>query len=420
MDIFTLSKGKAPGVDSPDNLDELLAATDSKLTSPDVAALRNRGFQAAGKADAGPEALKANMTILHQEHVGRLSTREGEYRAKIAELTEANEPMVRQATLMEAEEIQPRLDQIQQLKDEIDEIPSNPKKFELENEEFSQFEFVISSLFLVFLTLYLLVFYISTGYSAFFRNPVQDLQAMQQSGDMSVLFSNVFDPKAFQHANAQGGFTLVFVLLIPFVFLCLGYMIHKAFERKDKLLAAGLTLGAFGFDALIAGKITYNLYDLKLKTGSTEVEWTNSMLLKDIDFWIVLAAGFLVYMLWGLMLHSVTQQSKNSQPIQAAIRRRRRKIEQLTLEIQQWREKLEEMRTRIDANLAHIKKLQASLSHKTIYWPEFEGEIAQFTKGWLEFISGTQVQVKERQEEATSLVKEYLTQVDSQLKPSAL
>lgn len=420
MDILTASKTKTAGVDSPDNLDELLASTDSKLTGPDVAALRNRGFQAAGKSDAAPQALTVNLTMLHQEHVSRLSTREGDYRAKIAELTEANEPMVRQATLMEAEEIQPRLEHIQYLKDEIDEIPGNPKKFELENEEFSQFEFAISSLFLVFLTLYLVVFYISTGYSAFFRNPVQDLQAMQQSGDMSVLFSNVFDPKAFQHASAEGGFTLLFVVLIPFVFLSLGYMIHKAFERKDKWLATALTLGAFGFDALIAGKITYNLYDLKLKTGTTETEWTNSMLLQDINFWIVMAAGFLVYILWGLMLHSVAQQNKNSQPIQAAIRRRKRKIEQLTLEIQQWREKLEELRTKIDANLAHIKKLQASLSHKTIYWPEFEGEIAQFTKGWLEFISGTQMRVKERQDEATTLVKEYLTQVDSQLKPSAL
>nr|GFC86375.1 hypothetical protein [Tanacetum cinerariifolium] len=186
------------------------------------------------------------------------------------------------------------------------------------------------------------------------------------------------------------------------------------------VLATGLTLSAFAFDALLAGKITYNLYDLKLKTGITEVPWHTSQLLTDIDFWIVLAAGFLVYILWGLMVHSVAEQSKNSQPIQAAVRRRKRKIEQLTAEIQQCREKLEELRTKIDANLAQIKKLQASLSHKTIYWPEFEGEIAQFTKGWLEFISGTQMRVKERQEEATTLVKEYLQLVDSQLKPSAL
>ena len=420
MDIFTSSKGKAPGVDSPDNLDDLLAATDSNLTAPDVAALRNRGFQAAGKADAAPQALQANLTILHQEHVSRLSTREGEYRARIAELTEANEPLVRQAALIENEEIQSRKEQIQVQKDEMDDIPNNPKKYNLDNEEFSQFEFAISSLFLVFLTLYLIVFYVSTSYSAFFRNAAQDLQALQQNGDMNVLFSNVFDPQAFQHARQQGGLTLPLVLLIPFVFLSLGYMIHKAFQRKNMLLATGLTLGAFGFDALLAGKITYNLYDLKLKTGITEVPWHTSQLLTDIDFWIVLAAGFLVYILWGLMVHSVAEQSQNSQPIQAAVRKRRRKIEQLTAEIQQWREKLEEMRTKIDANLAHIKKLQSSLSNKTIYWPEFAGEIAQFTKGWIEFISGTQIRVKERQDEATLLVKEYLTHVDSQLKPSAL
>ncbi|MFD2717430.1 hypothetical protein ACFST9_01805 [Hymenobacter monticola] len=419
MDIFTSSKGKAPGVDSPDNLDELLAATDSKLGT-DEAALRNRGFQAAGKSDAAPQALTVNLTMLHQEHVSRLGTRAAEYRGKIAELTEANEPLIRQVALIENEEIQSRQEQIQQLKDEIDEIPGNPKKYELENDEFSQFEFAISSLFLIFLTLYLIVFYVSTSYSAFFRNAAQDLQALQQNGDMSVLFSNVFDPKAFLHAREQGGLTLPLVLLIPFVFLSLGYMIHKAFQRKNMLMATALTLGAFGFDALLAGKITYNLYDLKLKTGVATEPWHTSQLLSDIDFWIVLAAGFLVYILWGLMVNSVAEQAKNSQPIQAAIRRRKRKIDQLTAEIQQWREKLEELRTKLDANLALIKKLESSLSQKTIMWSEFEGEIAQFTKGWLEFISGTQMRVKERQDEATDLVKEYLQQVQKQLKPSAL
>ena len=38
MDIFTSAKTKTIGVDSPNNLDELLAATDSNLTAPDVAA----------------------------------------------------------------------------------------------------------------------------------------------------------------------------------------------------------------------------------------------------------------------------------------------------------------------------------------------------------------------------------------------
>ena len=84
----------------------------------------------------------------------------------------------------------------------------------------------ISSLFLLALSLYLIVFYSSTGYSAFIDIP-------------QGLIAGFLAPDVY--SQAQGG-VLAFIIFFPFIFFAVGYAVHIFIERKQPTLAIALLI----------------------------------------------------------------------------------------------------------------------------------------------------------------------------------
>jgi hypothetical protein len=160
--------------------------------------------------------------------------------------------------------------------------------------------FIIGCIILVPLTIYLFIFYSSTSYSAFFKE--------FKVADMG-LGASIFDPNALGNAASQSLTTLMFVILIAFVFLGLGYILHlySIEENKTKYIKiSALIITTFVFDALLAYLITKKIYNINsLTTLSNVPQYRLSMAFQDPTFWVVICCGFLAYIIWGLTFGKV-------------------------------------------------------------------------------------------------------------------
>jgi cell division septum initiation protein DivIVA len=161
--------------------------------------------------------------------------------------------------------------------------------------------FVIGAFITLLLTLYLFVFYSSSSYTVFYG---------VKPGASGFINSNVFTD-----ALNKGPGAIALVILFPVIFLGLGFLIHDTLENNKKLasenkpskyaLIISLILVTFIADAFVGYKISEGVYANNFNIGLTNDTWNYSMIFSDVNFYIVLVLGFVVYLIWGLLLHFV-------------------------------------------------------------------------------------------------------------------
>jgi len=157
--------------------------------------------------------------------------------------------------------------------------------------------FVIGTFITVLLTFYLFTFYSSSGYAALYG---------VKEGTISWI-SNPF-------AEISGG-SIAIVILFPVIFLGLGFLIHDALEKNKKLAAQNkpkkfMAIGLLLFvtllaDAFIGYKISQGVHNNEFNGGLIQEQWHYTMVFSDINFYIVLLLGFVVYVIWGFLLNFV-------------------------------------------------------------------------------------------------------------------
>ena len=81
--------------------------------------------------------------------------------------------------------------------------------------------FVIGAFITLLLTMYLFVFYSSSGYSAFYGI---------KPGSLGFI-----NPNVFSDAINKGGGVIALIILFPVIFLAMGFYIHVAIENNKKL-----------------------------------------------------------------------------------------------------------------------------------------------------------------------------------------
>jgi len=181
---------------------------------------------------------------------------------------------------------------IDSLKQDCRKVKTTPEDYLLDVEKKAGPKFWIGISFLIPLAVYVFVFYISTSFSAFFR----------EFDPGTSLFKGMFDPEALSKAYGAGVLELVFILFIPFVFFALGYLIHMFQEKRvaiNKLKIVMLFVITFLFDAILAYLIDEKLYDLN-KTFDSEA-FNISIAFHSVSFWVIIFAGFVSYIVWGLV-----------------------------------------------------------------------------------------------------------------------
>ncbi|GFD82987.1 hypothetical protein KUL118_58490 [Tenacibaculum sp. KUL118] len=296
-------------------------------------------------------------------------------------------------------------EKIEECKHQIVEVRENPEKYVEEVDKKPKAQFYLGLIVLIPITFYLLVFYISASYLAFFKD-----------FENSELSAAIFDGKSFSKALEHGVLEAVFVATIPFAFMGLGYLIHMFQKHKNWLSyvkIGALFIITFIFDAILAYQIEMKIYDYNKTPDSPEFDL--SIAFSKVEFWGIIFAGFVVYIIWGLVFDFIMKEYENIDKIKAFIRSKRETIVNLQKSIAEAIEKLNGVKEEISGIEARIANLQRTIDGFVFPNKRYLTYHAEYVKGWYLAITDNFLDLKRRDEllsKCDEVEKEHLTKYD--------
>ena len=195
-------------------------------------------------------------------------------------------------------------------------------------------------------------------------------------------------------------------------------MIHDALEKNKYGFITLLLLFTLITDAFIGYKISQGLHTNEFNAGLTSEQWKFSMIYTDINFYLVLALGFVVYVIWGFLLHYVLHKNKEMQPDKALELR----LDNLNRKITERREELALIITKINDLKAQMGTLDNEISDKEegmngyengvnpVDVPRLKSSVGKFMSGWFAYTALMYPSdANKRNQEANEMQKAWLT-----------
>jgi hypothetical protein len=276
------------------------------------------------------------------------------------------------------------IDNIQQ---EIVDVKVNPKKY-IDDGKGQKAQFYVGLTLILPITLYLLVFYISASYSAFFKEFSDD-----------SLTAAIFDADALTNSFKASWLEGVLVITIPFVFMGLGYIIHmvqKGKGIKNTFRMIALFTITFLFDGLLAYIIEKKIYDFN-KTPDSPA-YNLRIALEQAEFWMIIFAGFVVYIIWGLVFDFVMKEHENMDKIRVFIRGKKEELANLGKVKLENSNKLNDFKQKVVSINGTIRELQSKIDGFVFPVKEYLNYHHQYKEGWYQAI-GTEIALPHREKE---------------------
>jgi hypothetical protein len=348
-DIFTTQK--------PFETEQIIQKDDS---DDSIAVISGASYTAKGTKDAGycGGSIEALLPKLHavymqltryiQQDVMKQSERKSQIRQEISGIDAKNANIENQIKA-EQDRLTHEENKIETTIKEIDNIKENPKI--ISGDSFAKTSFVIGLVIIIFLTVYLFVFYSSAAYSAFFKDFTPDDTKITQA---------IFDAQAIGKAWSDGLTESIFILAIPAVFIGLGFLIHKFSEEKlftKYFKISGLIVVTFIFDFIIAYAIVKEIYDIKIGGLFQEMPpMTIERAFKEVNFWIIIFAGFVVYIIWGLVFSFTMSEYEKMDKVRFTIKNKEQKLTEYKTDCKNIREKISILQTEKNNTQGEIDK----------------------------------------------------------------
>ncbi|MDE6116617.1 MAG: hypothetical protein K2G33_03815 [Duncaniella sp.] len=233
------------------------------------------------------------------------------------------------------------------------------------------------------LTIYLIMFYSSTFYSAFFK-----------LFDANVtVAAAMFDPQAIPHALTDGFGELVFILCAPIIFMGLGYSLHF-FSMQDswtKYLKVGsILIITFIFDCILAYLIAKKIYNIEIMTMIGEFPPYNiSKAIHDENVWAVIFCGFIVYLIWGIIFDMTLTAYEDLRSNKKEIQKIRCCIQSQNNILLQENQVLSDLKAKL-ASLDGKRQSIITQMSKTIHFDTqiIKTALQDFFSGWMTMMNG--------------------------------
>jgi len=351
------------------------AKTEKAVHQVEYVNLQEFGYEKSGNVKGDPDIYTSylnmilNGDLVDEKFSGLNEDEKPEKRSKLKEL----EAKLEEATINNAELnvlIREKQDKIDVRREELLDIR---KKFEkdpeaMKRETFSPFKFSISVFILIMLTAYLFFFYVSAAFRALYTD-FEGIAGRIAAG----LGTGSIMPQPAELSEALRYNFLLF--LVPFVFYAFGWAFHVILELKHKYKYAflgGLIGVTFFVDFLLALLIHNNLEYAKELMGLATTSWA-----ADPAFYMILFLGFIVYILWSILLDSVVREwAKRLVTVNL-----RKIVKHLKEDIKVLESKLlPEEPIRFD-----IANLREDIG--TVILGNLKSYIDQFTTGWISYLS---------------------------------
>jgi len=234
---------------------------------------------------------------------------------------------------------------------------------------------IISSFFLLMLSIFIFFFYVAVVYKALFISPQNIAQALK-NGNWGVSLL----PQWAEVKNAISNNTMV--IFAPFTFYGFGYAIHILLEAKNKLKflwIALILIITFLLDYLLANqihnKVNQALSLIGIKGGG-----------KFEDILLVIIMGFVVYIIWSIIFHywmGEIEKWNVSSRLGKLIRDTKKQKEEVE-------QKVSDCEGVIKLKRGEIKSLQDSININAIPIKEVVKSISLFSQGWFRFLAAVQ------------------------------
>ena len=407
--LFKLKKeevvAKYNGVKQEFNSDGTL--NENSLLHNENVTVEREGFNSAKEHNASTSGLSICLHRVYLDFKKKVSedgVRQAElkqpYRLKLHDLKSENDGFSKKVEKINTQEIPNCKSKIEKLRNDISDIRANPER--LTGDKSGNASFYIGLIILFFLTVYLFIFYSSASYSSFFKE-----FTISEIG----IANSIFDAQALSKAFRDGFTELTLIVTIPAVFLGLGYLIHKSSEKKGAkkyLFIGSLIFVTFIFDVIIAYEICEKIYNIK-KTNSFQniPDFSLSLAFQSINFWLIIFAGFVVYLIWGLVFDFTIEAHEKLDKIRMAIKNKESEIKFAEESIDKLNTEISALEEKENKNIGEINKLNELLDHTTIIPKEFEQYLYHFMQGWLHWMSANlknQSQHKECEDILTTFI----------------
>ncbi len=337
--------------------------------------LHDFGYTRAGNVQGNPDVYASylerilNGDLVDEHHKGPSEKEKNDKREKIRELekvldeTRKNNTKFEQDIKTKEKQAEERRAELLQLREKRAENTE-----ELIRQSFSTLKFTINLLILLFLTGYLFFFYVSVAYKALYVD-FEGIASRIAEG----LSTGSIMPQPYELAEAIRYNYLLF--LVPFVFYAFGWAFHVLIDMKHKaktVFVSLLIVITFVVDLLLALTIHKNTESAKELMGLSTQNWS-----QDTTFYIILSFGFLVYVLWSILLDSLFREWRKRQitlNLKRIIKHLRKDIKILEQKIMP----VELVQKEIDILHDQVN---------TFVQGNVRGYIDQFTTGWISFLA---------------------------------
>ncbi|MDR0619608.1 MAG: hypothetical protein LBG17_06900 [Bacteroidales bacterium] len=373
------------------------------------ASFQVQGMKDAGLALGSPNALRPRVHATYiklQRYFGNDETAQNARKSKIRQeiaVFEASKATLNSEMKSKADRLEIEESKIRKLIDEIADIKKHPEK--LINDTFVNVSFWIGTVILIFLTVYLFIFYSSAAYSAFFKIFKVDDNEIAKA---------IFDAQAIGKAWIDGLTELIFIIAIPAVFLGLGFLIYKFSEEKktsNYFKIGALIIVTFVFDFIIAYEIVEKIYNIKKEGSFVEMPDMNiSMSLREIDFWLIIFAGFVVYLIWGFVFSFVMKEYEKMHTLQYAIKSKEKQLKQYKQECKVIKNEESSLQSKRNDIQGEIDKLNVQLESPVIYFKDVSEGINNYTAGWIQYMRGAKMPQSEI-DECSNITLQFLDYV---------
>jgi len=337
--------------------------------------LHDFGYTRAGNVQGDPEVYSSylerilNGDLVDESYKGLTEKERAEKKEKIKALERVLEETKKSNSKFE-HDISIKEKQIEEHRAELLQIrqkrAENPE--DLTRETFSTLKFSVNLFILIFLTGYLFFFYVSAAYKALYV----DLEGIAERIAEGLSAGSIM-PQPYELIEAIRYNYLLF--LVPFVFYAFGWAFHIILDmrQKAKYIYLGLLITVtFIVDLLIAMIIHNNTESAKELMGISTLKWSQNR-----TFYIILFLGFLVYIIWSILLDSLLREWKKRQVttnLKSIINHLRKDIKLLAEKIMP----IELIQKEIDILRDEVN---------TFVQGNLKGYIDQFTTGWVSYLA---------------------------------
>lgn len=267
---------------------------------------------------------------------------------------------------------------------------------ELDNEMletgFQSTNYYLYTILTVLLSVYLIFFYASTIYSAFFRSA--GLLVETSGDDLAMVIGSIFDMNGILNPSPN----LIIIYFGSFLFFALGIIPHTLKGKYRKLKIGFFLFITLIVDALLAYKIDKSIHEIKVMSGIGEQDWS---FWASENFYLVLAFGYLAYLVFGYMYQLMIEEKVKKNPKKIAQRNItliKEQISEINIAINKYEEKIVELESQIQMLENRIEHLTKRLNETMINPEILSKSLNSFYIGWRQFLNGsTEIDLEKRE-----------------------